>query len=454
MTALDLFLRACADALGAEHVVTDPDITSSHCIDWTRRWQSDTPAVLRPGGVEQVAELVRAARRHHIALVPQGGNTGLVGGSVPHQGEVVVDLRRLDRLDEVDAEAAQVTAGAGVPLARLQRHIAAHDLAFGVDLGSRDTATLGGMVATNAGGIHVLRHGGMRAQLLGIEAVLGTGEVLRANLSGLLKDNTGYDLPGLLCGSEGTLGIVTAMRLRLVQPPEARVAALVAFGSPGEAVAHLPVLLSLPSLHAVELMLDEGLRLVARHLAAPPPLDPLPACAVLVELAGSGDLVAELGSGLARMRPAALDTAVATDEAGVTRLWRWREAHTEAAAGLGVVHKADVSLPVRKIPAFVDRARSIVDEIAPAATVLFFGHLADGNIHVNVVAPEGAEAAVDAVFDLVVELAGSVSAEHGIGVAKKGWLERQRGRQAIDTMRRLKSALDPDGILNPAVLLP
>lgn len=452
MTALDSFLRECTDALGPEHVVTDPDVTASHCVDWTRRWRSDTPAVLRPGAVEQVAQIVGAARRHHIALVPQGGNTGLVGGSVPHSGEVVVDLRRLDQMDDVDVDAAQVTVGAGVPLARLQHHVATHGLAFGVDLGSRDTATLGGMVATNAGGVHVLRHGGMRAQLLGIEAVLGTGEVLRSNLSGLLKDNTGYDLPGLLCGSEGTLGIVTAMRLRLAQRPDARVAAIVAFDSPGDAVANLPVLRSLPSIHAVEMVLDDGLRLVADHLGAAPPFDPVPPCAVLIELAGSGDLMAELGSGLSRMRPAALDTAVAEDEPGVARLWRWREAHTEAAAGLGVVHKADVSLPIGAIPTFVGRARRRVHEIAPAATVLFFGHLADGNLHVNVVAPHGAAEAIEEVFGLVVQLAGSVSAEHGIGVAKKGWLERQRGREAVDTMRRLKSALDPDGVLNPAVL--
>ena len=204
--------------------------------------------------------------------MPQGGNTGLVGGSVPETGEVVVDLRGLDSIGAVDATAAQVTVGAGATLAALQAHVRSDGLSFGVDLSARDTATIGGMVATNAGGLHVVKHGSMRAQVLGVQAVLGTGELVEANLAGLLKDNTGYDLPGLLCGSEGTLGIVTAARLRLVPTPVGRLVALLGMASVSEAVAALPVLRALPSLHAVELLLESGLAVVARHLGAPSPV--------------------------------------------------------------------------------------------------------------------------------------------------------------------------------------
>jgi FAD/FMN-containing dehydrogenase len=449
------FLTTCRTALGAAHVVTDPDVTDAQATDWTGRWRGSTPAVLRPGSTDEVRTVVHAARRHHIALVAQGGNTGLVGGSVPHAGEVIVDLRRFDELGPVDAPAAQVTVGAGATLAAVADHAAAHGLTVGVDLAARDTATIGGMVATNAGGLHVLRHGSMRAQVVGLEAVLGTGDAVTANLAGLVKDNTGYDLPGLLCGSEGTLGIVTRVRLRLVPRPAARVVGLLGLPTVTEAVAALPVLRSLDSLQAVELILDSGTQLVAGHLGLPVPLDPLPGCLLLVELGGAGDLLGELGSALELLGQAVTDSAVADDDAGMARLWRWREAHSEAAAALGLVHKADVTVPLSDMPAFVAAVPARVQAVAPGATTLLYGHLGDGNLHVNVVGPAADDdSALDAVFQLVVDLGGSVSAEHGIGVAKRHWLERQRGSAAVDAMGAIKAALDPDGILNPGVLLP
>ncbi len=451
--SIERFLAPCRDALGPAGVVTDPELTGSHAVDWTGRWASRTPAVLRPSSTAEVARVVALARQHRVALVPQGGNTGLVGGSVPHAGEIVVDLRRLSALGPVDVAAQQVTVGAGATLAALQAHVAAADLAFGVDLGARGSATIGGMIATNAGGIHVVRHGTMRAQVVGIEAVLGSGAVVQANLSGLLKDNTGYDLPGLLCGSEGTLGFVTAARLRLVTVPPARIVAHVGFGSVAQATEALPVLRALPSLHALELVLRDGLHLVADHLGAPTPLVPTPACAVLVELAGTGpQLLDELGAALDAL--GSPPSAVADDEAGMARLWRWREAHPEAAAGLGLVHKADVSLPHAALAGFIDAVGPAVEAVAPGATTLVYGHLGDGNLHVNVVGPEADdEAPVDAVLDLVLRNGGSVSAEHGIGVAKRAWLLRQRGLEAIGAMRAIKAALDPDGICNPMVLV-
>lgn len=451
---LDVFLAGARAELGDERVVTDADVVRSHVLDWTGRWRGSSPAVLRPQRAEDVVALVRLAREHGVALVPQGGNTGLVGGSVPLAGEVVVDLRGLDSIGAVDATAAQVTVGAGVTLAALQSHLRPHGLAFGVDLGARDTATIGGMVATNAGGLHVVRHGSMRAQLLGVQAVLGTGALVEVNLAGLLKDNTGYDLAGLLCGSEGTLGIVTAARLRLVPIPPGRLVALLGVGSVTEAVAALPVLRALPSLHAVELVLDSGLEVVGEHLGVAPPVTG--ACALLVEVAGEPAALAdELGSALDRLGPAVLSSAAADDPGGIERLWRWREAHSEAAASLGLVHKADVTLPIAELATFVERVVPIVEAVAPASTTLVYGHLADGNLHVNVVGPRADDdRAVDAVLDAVLELGGSVSAEHGIGTAKRGWLLRQRGAAAVDAMQAIKAALDPDGILNPGVLLP
>jgi FAD/FMN-containing dehydrogenase len=454
---VDAFLDEVRGRLGPQGVVTDPDVLRTHSVDWTGRWAGRTPAVLRPAGTAEVAEVVRSARRHAVALVPQGGRTGLVGGSVPLRGEVLVDLRRLDRLDPVDAAAGQVTVGAGVTLQRLQDHVAAAGWAFGVDIGARGTATLGGMVATNAGGNHVVRYGSMRHQVLGLEAVLGTGEVLAANLAGLVKDNTGFDLAGLLCGSEGTLGIVTAARLALVAPVAEAATALVGYRTIGDAVAAAATLRRAPDLHALELVLGPGLDLVAAHQQAPVPLAPTPPAALLVEVASSragSDLAAQLAAAVAG-GPEPAGAAVATTAPDRARLWGWREAHPEVAAGLGIVHKADVTLPAAATARFLDEVPALVERCAPGATTLLYGHLGDGNLHVNVVGPDpDDDGPIDAVLDLVLALDGSVSAEHGIGTAKVAWLERQRGAVAVSAMAAVRRALDPDGVLNPAVLTP
>jgi FAD/FMN-containing dehydrogenase len=450
------FLDEVRRALGEAHVVTDVDRTLPQAVDWTGRWRGTTPAVLRPRHTAEVVAVVDSARRHGVPLVPQGGNTGLVGGAVPEGGAVVVDLRGRDALGAVDAAAGPVTAGAGVTLEVLDAHVAPAGLELGIDLASRGSATIGGLVATNAGGVHVLRHGSMRAHVLGIEAVLGTGDRLAANLAGLVKDNTGYDLPGLLCGSEGTLGVVTAARLRLVPRPAARAVALLGFASVGGAVAALAVLRRLPSLHAVEVMFADGLEVVGAHLGEVPPLAGEPACALLVEVAGAeAGLLGRLATAIDELGSAVVATAAADDAAGCARLWRWRERHTEAAAGLGLVHKADVTLPLGRIEIFSDAVRPAVERVAPGARTLLFGHLADGNLHVNVIGPPADdERPLDAVFELVLRSGGSISAEHGIGRAKRRWLLAQRGGAAVAAMRAVKGALDPDGILNPGVLLP
>jgi FAD/FMN-containing dehydrogenase len=285
----------------------------------------------------------------------------------------------------------------------------------------------------------------MREQVVGVEAVLGDGSVV-SHLGGLLKDNTGYDLAGLLCGSEGTLGVVTAVRLRLVPPAGDRVTALVAVAGVASALAVVRDLRRAGVvLEAAELFLDDGMALVCGHLGVARPLAAAPAYLV-VEWAGPVDLLA---------RAEVLDAVVAEDAARRAALWRYREAHTEAVNALGVPHKLDVTLPLGELSAFVDDVRAAVATVAPGATTVLFGHVADGNVHVNVVGPPPDDEAVDdTVLRLVAERGGSISAEHGIGTAKKRWLHLARSDAELAAFRSIKAALDPNGILNPNVLLP
>jgi FAD/FMN-containing dehydrogenase len=452
--ALTGFLDGCRRVVGDGAVLVDHDLTASYVTDWTRRFTGSTPAVVRPGSTAEVAAVVALARRYGVALVPQGGNTGLVGGGVPRAGEVVVSLARLTGLGPVDRLAAQVTSGAGVTLAALAAHAAGEGLAFGVDLGSRDSATIGGMVATNAGGLHVVRHGAMRAQVMGVEAVLGTGQVV-SRLGGLVKDNTGYDLAQLLCGSEGTLGVVTAARLRLVAPPAQVVTALVGVGTVEDVVTLAgEVRRALPDVAALELMTGPSLRLVGDYLGAAPPVAPDAGAYLLVEVASAVDPVPALAAAI-EAHGGVHGTAVATEVGDRARLWRWREAHSEAGAAQGVVHKLDVTLPAGEMARFCADVVDRVEAARPGAVTLLFGHVGDGNVHVNVVGPPADDEGVDdVVLGLVVERGGSISAEHGIGTVKKRWLERDRSAAEVAAMRAIKAALDPDGILNPGVLLP
>lgn len=440
--------------VGDAHVVTDPDVTATYSTDWTGRFRGAASAVVRPGSVDEVAGVVAACRAHRAAMVPQGGNTGLVGGSVPLDHEVVVSTTRLGGIADVDEDAGQLTAGAGVPLAAVQAAASEAGWRYAVDLAARDTATVGGMVATNAGGLRVIRFGATRRQLLGVEAVLGTGDVVR-RLGGLLKDNTGLDLAGLLCGSEGTLGIVTSARLALVPAAGETVTALVGLSSVDEAMRAVGSLRrSVPGLEAVEVVFASGAALVSEQTGTTPVLDPVPPVQLVVEAVGPPDPVESLQAALAAV-PGVLDVAVATDGARAAQLWHVREAHTEAISRVGVPVKYDVTLPAGALPSFCDEVpRRVSDAVAGAETVLF-GHLADGNLHVNVlgVADERTTALDEAVLGLVVSSGGSISAEHGIGRAKRHWLERDRGSGDVAAMAAVKRALDPDGICNPGVLV-
>ncbi|MEP7053740.1 MAG: FAD-binding oxidoreductase [Actinomycetota bacterium] len=447
----DALERELADVVGAQHVLSDADTRAPYETDWTRRFGAPSRLVVRPGSTDEVSRVVRLCAAAHAAVVPQGGNTGLVGGGVPRSGEVVLSLRRLDDITGVDAVSRRLVAGAGATTADVQRAAQTVSLDFGVDLASRDSATVGGMIATNAGGIRVIRHGTMRAQLLGIEAVLADGSVV-SRLAAPAHDNGGYDLAGLLTGSEGTLGVITRAALRLVTAPRERAVALIGVDGTEHALRVAAGLRALASLDALEILYADGLALVCAdgHLRAP--LESERAAYVLVEVAGDA-AESLLGAAIEAMDLADVALAVASDDR--RRLWAYREGLPQAIAAAGVPHKLDVALPLDRLAAFVSEVGPLVASFESAARCIVFGHLGVGNLHVNVLGLEPHnEKADDAVLRLVVELGGSVGAEHGIGSAKRDWLPLIRSAADLAAMRAIKRALDPQDLLNPGVLLP
>ena len=424
-------LREFASVVGEAHVLTG-DATAGYAVDWTGGFHGQTPAVLRPGSTAEVASLLALCSDAGLPVVPQGGNTGLVGGGVPLHGEVVLSLARLGQLSPVDADAGQVTAGAGVTLQQVADADPALDL--GVLIASRGSATVGGAIATNAGGLRVLRYGPMRAQVRGIEAVLSDGTIV-SHLTGLAKDNTGYDYPSLLAGSEGTLAVVTAARLQLV--PRA--------AGPVTVIIGLDDLREVPGLLSAEFFTRTGLDVLAEHAGLVPPL-PAPVY-LLLEAAGPGaaeDLAALAGD---------LPVAVGVSAAERARLWAYRERMPEAAGFLGVPLKLDVSVPAARWVQLAAEVTGVLRGVDPGATVIIYGHVADGNVHVNVVPAASADGRhEEAVFGLVVSLGGSVSAEHGIGALKAPWFPLVRSDAERELFTRIRSAFDLAGILNPHVL--
>ena len=450
----DALVPLLREIIGDSHCLTDPGLRASYETDWTRRFHGDALAVVRPASAEEVARVLVACAAAGVGIVPQGGNTGLVGGSVPRGGEVVLSLRRLDEIEDVDRMAGEVTVGAGTTLGAVQSAARAAGWEVGVDLGARDSATIGGMVATNAGGVNVVRHGPMRSQLLGFEAVRVDGTVLR-RLPGMPKDNTGYDLGGLLAGSEGTLAVITRVRMRLVSPMPHRAVCIIGCASASAGVAAASELRrTLGSVIALELFTDSGLDLIMRHTAARPPFADRMPVYLLVEVASDdADPTDGLLAALQAIGVADGAAAVATDPAGRHRLWQLRERHTEVMNAEGVPHKLDVSVPAARYAELVERAPQVVAALDADARTIVYGHVGDGNLHVNVLGPAPEDQRTDdAVLELVLELGGSVSAEHGIGVAKVKWLVRDRGEETVAAMRALKQAWDPAGMLNRGVL--
>jgi FAD/FMN-containing dehydrogenase len=440
--------------VGPEHVITDRSMLASYETDWTGRFAGRALAAVRLRDTEQVAAVVKACAKAQVPVCIQGGNTGLVGGSVPVDGSVLLSLARLDTIGEVDAVAGQVTVGAGVTLAKLQQHVRPLGYDVGVDFAARESCTVGGMAATNAGGERVLRYGTMRAQVLGVQAVLPDGTVV-SRLHGLPKDNTGYDLVSLMVGAEGTLGVLTALRLRLVPLLAGRAVALVAVDDTATAVALVRQARErLPALEAAELFFADGVDLVRRHTGLPAPFADAHPAYVLLECAQRGDPSDDL---LALLDAATevRDATVAADARGRHALWRYREGHTESINAEGVPVKLDVAVPLRSLADCVGQLPAVIASVSPAARPILFGHVNEGNLHVNVLdAYDDADAVTDAVLRLVASYGGSISAEHGVGRAKQAWLGLSRSAEEIAVMRALKDALDPRGLLNPGVLLP
>ncbi|HWH30071.1 MAG TPA: FAD-binding oxidoreductase [Mycobacteriales bacterium] len=437
---------AVVDALAAG-VRLAPD-RSPYEVDWTGRVRGRALAVALPDDAGQVAAVLTTCAQHGVGVTVRGGGTGLVAGAVP-DGTVVLCTSRLTGLGPV--EDGSVLAGAGVTLASLQAHARAAGWDYGVDMASRDSATVGGTVATNAGGLHVVAHGTTRAQVLGAQAVLADGSVVDRT-AGLRKDATGYDLAQLLVSSEGTLGVVTAVRLRLVAPARGRETALVGLPDVASAVELVGrARRAAQGLRAAELLLDDGLALVRDELGLPAPLRrPAP---VLLLLEAEAGLAGALDGG------PVLDVAVAADAADAARLWACREGLTEALARLGTrlgtPHKLDVSLPVGRIPAFLAELPAAVSRAAAGCTTHVFGHVGDGNLHVNVLGPGPDDDAVDdAVLRLASAHGGSIGAEHGVGRLKRRWLHLSRTPAELAAMRAVKAALDPAGLLGRGVLLP
>jgi FAD/FMN-containing dehydrogenase len=450
------------EIVGPAHCLSDRDVVTSYESDWTGRYRGQAAAVVRPGTEAELAAVLRTVAGHGAAAIPQGGNTGLVGGSVPRSSgevggrrQVVVRTTRFDEVHSCDAGAGLIDLGAGVTLSSAQRSARASGCDLGIDLASRESATIGGMIATNAGGIHVLRHGAMRARVRGVEAVLADGTVV-SQMAGLVKDNVSWEISSLLCGSEGTLAIVTRSLVRLEPLPAHRVTALAAVRDVAALVRLVNgPLRSVSGLEAAELTLADGMSLVCGHagLAAPPGAALGAAAWLTVEAAGNADPTRELAEALED--PSVLEVAVAVDDAARARLWAYRERHTESIATLGVPHKLDVSTRPAHLAELIDRVPAAVEAAAPGARVVMFGHVADGNVHVNVIGPAADDtAADDAVFELVLSLGGSVSAEHGVGIAKRRWLRASRTEGTLELMGRVKRALDPQDVLNPGVLEP
>ncbi len=438
--------------VGAGQVITDGDLTQPYTVDWTRRFGGPALAVVRPADTTEVADLLRACSAANQPVLAQGGNTGLVGGAVPSGDDqhppVILSTRRLVSLSAVDPRTGQVVAGAGVTLGELRRQVAAAGWEYGVDIAARDSATIGGNVATNAGGIRVCAYGMTRSQVVGLEAVLADGSVI-SHLNGLPKDNTGYDLVGLLVGSEGTLGVITAAALRLHRPVESTTVALIGVEDYRRAQAIVTrVLRSGARLLAGEIMDRAGTELVCELLTRPWPLASQHwAHLLLIEVEGDElDLPDDVD---------AVGAANANDAAG---LWQYRETQSEAAAALAarhgvVIQKLDVSIPAVQLQDFADDLELLVATDSSIAAITVFGHLADGNLHLELAGPApDDDGPTRMILELVSRHHGSIAGEHGIGRAKARYLRLSRTDSEIAAMVAIKRALDPKSILAPGVI--
>jgi FAD/FMN-containing dehydrogenase len=452
-------------ALGPQGWSQDPARLEPKLVEWRGRWRGETPLLVLPRTVEEVAAVVGLCRDADIAITPQGGNTGLVGGQIP-QGEILLSLERMRAVREVSPLDDLMVVEAGVTLHEAHATATAADRYFPLSLASGGSATVGGTISTNAGGTAVLRYGTMRDLVLGLEAVLPNGAVFRG-LKRLRKDNTGYDLKQLLIGAEGTLGVVTAAALKLFPVLASRAVAIAGVRSPAAAVDLLARAKSLSggAVEAFELMGRPGVELVLKNVGGREPLAAAHPWYVLIETAraeaGAAEAAMEAILASALERGLVEDAAVAASQAQAHAYWALRENQSAGQKPEGADWKHDISVPVSSVPAFIERADAAVTDEFPGVRVIAFGHVGDGNIHYDVLQPVGGDArafshrrdaAARIVHDIASDLGGSISAEHGLGVLKSAEALRYKSGVEVEAMRAIRDALDPRRIMNPRVL--
>jgi FAD/FMN-containing dehydrogenase len=469
----DAFLRAATELLGPRGFTTDPDRMDPWLTDWRGRYTGRAVALASPASTAEVASLIKLCAAHRVPIVPQGGNSGMAGGATPDASgaAIILSLRRMNAIRSLDASAGQVVCEAGVILQHLHDAAEAQQMRFPLTLGGKGSATIGGLISTNAGGTQVLRHGTMRAQVLGLEAVLADGEVLDL-LTPLKKDNRGFDLKQLLIGSEGTLGIVTTATLRLLPAPIGRATAWAGLGGIIDARTLLRQMERVmgDALEGFEVVPAHCLASVLAHQpTARAPLGAPHAWNALIECVSptrdSAALREALEAGLTGALEAGLiaDAVIAANDAQAEAFWALRDGISAAERALGPAMQHDISVPVEKMPEFILAATPAIESAFPGTCAVAFGHLGDGNVHFHVLAPAGAvpsdwedadgKMVSAAVYDLVAQWGGSISAEHGIGQMKVDELARLHDPVALGLMRRIKAAMDPDDLLNPGKLI-
>jgi FAD/FMN-containing dehydrogenase len=465
-------IEAVRSAQGAKAVTTDARDIAPWLNDWRGRFHGRSPAILSPDTTAGVAQAVRLASQYAVPLVPQGGNTSMVGGATPAPdgSALILSLRRMNRIRSIDPAAGLAVVEAGVILADLHAAVAAQGMRFPLTLGSRGSATIGGLASTNAGGTQVLRFGTMRGLVAGVEAVLPSGDI-HDGLAALKKDNRGYDLDHLLIGAEGTLGVITAVTLRLYPAVAQRAVAWVGVADPEAALTLLRRLeRATDAIESFEIVPGDSLALVLRHIAGTrAPLAGRHAWHVLIEATTSDPAIESPASLLERLLAPAIadglvaDATIAASEAQAEAFWRIRDSLSEAERASGPAVQHDISVPVATMPRFMIEAAAAAEARFPGTHATAFGHLGDGNVHFHVRAPVGTDPAHwyagDAplvtrfVHDLVVAAGGSISAEHGIGQMKRAELERLSSPARLASLRAIKAGLDPRGIMNPGKLV-
>lgn len=451
--------------VGRAHALTDPDQQLPYLREWRDKYEGRSALVLRPASTDEVSRILRLAHELNLAVVPQAGNTGLVGGQIPHRGEIVVSVARLNRVRHVDPAGTSMTVEAGLTLAEVQAAAEKAGRLFPLSLPSEGSCRIGGNLGTNAGGIGVLAYGNTRQLVLGLEVVLADGRVWNG-LKALKKDNTGYDLKDLFVGSEGTLGIITAAVLKLFPPPAEKITAFVSMPKLENALELFSIASddAGPALTAFEFIHRYPLDIVLRNM--PGTRDPFPTqypWYVLLEVSGlkadgAAQTIMERVLEQAAERGLIVDATIASSLTQARDFWRLREAVSEAQKGEGGVIKHDISVAVSRIPEFVHKANVLVERLCPGARPIALGHFGDGNVHYNVAQPLNMakeeflvrwDEIMEAVHRLAADMDGSISAEHGIGYMKRDELARFKSEVELDLMRRIKAALDPKSILNP-----